>query len=338
MPRILSQQGETTTHQEKPIIVQPIAEDKEQNVKEDVVAGNGARQAAGFTPEDVVAGYGVEQAAVFTPQAAPAQIAIPTITNQQVPLVIFVGPSRSGKSMVLVRLSQYLRNDGYTIQTDPTFLNTPQYLKGCEDFNKKLNSNEALDPTTEFLLVDVYKDSHLVAKLLEAPGEDFYSIDNEERNRGTAPYLNTIVTSPNPKAYVMLLDLDSDVSFRRDTNHRNSYAARLLNPFYRNVDKNRDRVILLYNKIDCTQYGDINGCNNEAEARNDAETNYPSLFATMKRNFLVFWKIENFAFKTFCTGMFSDQVDNMGNTHKVYNVASEVYPRDLWNAITKRFL
>lgn len=320
MPRISNQQGENITHQEEPIIAQPIVGGDEQDVKDDVVAGNDAGQTA-----------------VFAPQPEPAPIAVPTIANHQVPLVIFVGPSRSGKSMILVRLSKYLRNNGYTIKTDPTFLNTPQYLEGCKDFNKKLNLNEALAPTTEFLLVDVYKDAHLVAKLLEAPGEDFYSIGNPERNADTAHYLNTIVTSPNPKAYVMLLDLDSDVSFRRDENHRNSYAARILDPFYKNVNKNRDRVILLYNKIDCTQYGDINGCNDEGEARNDAETNYPSLFATMKRNFLVFWQVDNFVFKTFCTGMFSDQTDNMGK-HKMYNVASDVYPRDLWNAITKKWL
>ena len=63
-----------------------------------------------------------------------AGIATPTIVNQTVPVVVFVGPPSSGKSMILVRLAKYLHNHGYTVDTDPTFLNTPEYQQHCLDF------------------------------------------------------------------------------------------------------------------------------------------------------------------------------------------------------------
>lgn len=234
MPRRLEQRGGFDTHQRANLGGQPAGNAQQREIHHQGEAID-QQNAVGAAMPVNNAGYAqpvVNNNAVGANAAAmgnnvnPVQVAMPTIANQEVPLVIFVGPSRSGKSMILVRLSQYLRNTGLTIKTDPTFLNTQQYLDGCNDFNDKLNKFEALDPTTNFLLVDVYDGSRLVAKLLEAPGEDFYSFDNDnDRNNRIEPYLSTIVTSPNPKAYVMLLDLDSDVSFRRNPNHRSSYAA-----------------------------------------------------------------------------------------------------------------
>jgi len=275
-------------------------------------------------------------------EKAGAGFATPTIVNNTVPVVVFVGPPASGKSMILVRLAKYLRDEGYTIKTDPTFLNTAEYHEGCEKFNSKLNTTIALDGTVKFLLVNVYKDGREVAKLLEAPGEDFYTTDpgmirNGKNNRVEA-YLSTIMTSKNPKSYVLLLDLDSDISFRNDQYHRDSYAQRFLSYFYPAIDKSRDRIVMLYNKIDETLFGTIHGCHDIRGARKDAEMFYKQLFATMKvKKFGGFITCDNFAFKTFCTGMFSKQTDNVGNTYQTYNVAADVYPRELWKEIISKW-
>ena len=268
--------------------------------------------------------------------------ATPTIVNDQVPIVVFVGPPSSGKSMILVRLAKYLRNEGYTVKTDPTFLNTAQYQNDCQEFAEKLNTVEALPGSEKFLLVHVYKDGREIAKLLEAPGEDFYTTDPEQirlgKNRRVEPYLSAIMTSRNPKSYIVLLDLDSPISFRNDTMHRDSYAQRFLTYFYPAIDQNRDRIVLLYNKIDTTMFGTIHGCTDPQGARKDAELYYRQLFASMRITRLGgFITSDNFAFKTFCTGMFTRQVDNAGNEHEIYNVAADVYPRDLWREITKRW-
>ena len=268
-----------------------------------------------------------------------SQIQTPQIINNQVPVVVFVGPASSGKSMILVRLAKYLRDNGYTVETDPTFLNTDQYAQDCEEFNNKLGTTSALGGTVEFLLVSVKdKTGTVVAKLLEAPGEDFYSVSWPEKNKVVKPYLSTIMTSRNRKTYVVLLDLDSEVSFRRDQYHRDSYQQRFLKDFYPNINKNRDRIVLLYNKIDVTSFGNINGCDNPKGARDDAKTYYKQLFSSMKvSSWGGLFSSDNFVFKTFCTGMFSTQFDNFGSEYKTYNMADDVYPKELWKEITRKF-
>ena len=244
--------------------------------------------------------------------------------------------------MILVRLAKYLRNQGYTIQTDSTFLNTQKYQRDCEEFKDKLNTNIALRGTVEFLLIKVFKEGREVAKLLEAPGEDFYTTDpikiRDGKNNRIEPYLSTIMTSRNPKSYVVLLDLDSDVCFRNDSHHRDSYSQRFLEYFYPNIDVRRDRIILLYNKIDVTPFGTINGCTDPNGAKADAKIFYQQLFATMRvRSFGGFVTTDNFVFKTFCTGMFSKETDNNGKKYQTYNVAADIYPQELWKEITRRW-
>lgn len=268
-------------------------------------------------------------------------IATPTIVNQTVPVVVFVGPPSSGKSMILVRLAKFLRSQGYTVKTDPTFLNTPQYQQDCRDFEHCLTTTTALQGTVKFLLVNIYKEGEEIAKLLEAPGEDFYTTDPAKirsgKNDMIEPYLQAIMTSNNIKSYVMLLDLDSDTSFRRDGNHRESYEQRILNHFYRNINKNRDRIVLLYNKIDETPFGDIHGCSNPSGALKDAKLYYPALFSSMKITKFGLVTVDNFSFRPFCTGMFANQTDNFGNQYKTYNIASDTYPRDLWKEIISKW-
>lgn len=149
-------------------------------------------------------------------------------------------------------------------------------------------------------------------------------------------YLATIMTSTNPKSYVVLLDLDSDsgISFRNDNYHRNSYMQRFLRHFLPAINLRRDRIVLLYNKIDMTMFGTIHGCHNARGARQDAEIYYGQLFARLRGGL---FNIEQFAFKTFCTGMFSRQVNNWGEEEKIYHVADDCYPCDLWREITRKF-
>lgn len=264
------------------------------------------------------------------------------IINTGVPVVVFVGPPSSGKSMILVRLAKFLRNQGFTVKPDETFLNTPQYIEGCREFRAKLNTNVALDGTVKYLLVDVYDQNHrAVAKLLEAPGEDFYDPDPKtaaKNNNGLKPYLTTIMASKNPKSYVVLLDLDSEISFRNDSSHREGYMQRFLDDFYPNINNQADQIVLLYNKIDTTPWGSIHACNDKKGAREDAKLYYEQLFNTMKVTTLGgFLTVDNFTFHTFCTGIFAKQQDDMGNNYETYNVANDCYPDTLWKEITKKW-
>ena len=269
-------------------------------------------------------------------------IATPTIVNQTVPIVVFVGPPSSGKSMILVRLAKYLRSQGYTVEPDPTFLNTAQYNQNCKIFKECLTTTKALPGTVVFLLVKVYdRNGNEIAKLLEAPGEDFYTTDPAKiragKNNMIEPYLQTIMASNNIKTYVILLDLDSDTSFRTDGNHRESYEQRVLEMFYCNINLDRDRVILLYNKIDATPFGNIHGCSNPSGARKDAKMYYPAWFSSMKISQWGIVTVDNFEFITFCTGMFAEQTDDFGKLYKTYTIADDKYPRKLWKEIISKW-
>ncbi|MDO4801003.1 MAG: hypothetical protein Q4A15_02435 [Prevotellaceae bacterium] len=146
------------------------------------------------------------------------------------------------------------------------------------------------------------------------------------------------MASKNPKTYVTLLDLDSELSFRNYPNHRNSYSKRFLDHFYPNIDSKRDRIVLLYNMIDVSRFGSIHGCSNINGARNDAKQHYPDLFNRMKVPALAgFTHLDNFVFKTFCTGIFSKVVNNNGKHYQTYNEATDEYPKELWGEITRRW-
>lgn len=276
------------------------------------------------------------------PSGAP-NVVIPSIVDQQTPIVVFVGPPASGKSMILVRIAKYLREVGFTIKADRTFINTAKYRQGCDAFENLLDTNIALPGTVEYLLVDVRdKDGNNVAKLLEAPGEHFYDTKNDglnDNNKTVQGYLSTIIASNNPKTYVALLDLDSDISFRNNVTHRNRYTQRLLEKFYSQIHPDKDRFILLYNKVDEPGYGTIHGISEtkKKQARRDAEMYYTTLFNTMKVTKLVFFTMDDFAFQTFCTGSYTNVTDENGNEYKQYDMSDNSYPQDLWMDIIKKW-
>lgn len=305
---------------------------------------NSGNQPQESTQQTQVAQQNTPQESVSsTPSTPVSGIVIPSIVDQKTPIVVFVGPPASGKSMILVRIAKYLREMGFTIKADRTFINTEKYREGCTKFENLLDTNIALDGTVEYLLVDVRdKDGNNVAKLLEAPGEHFYDTKNEginSNNTTVQGYLSKIMTSNNPKTYVALLDLDSDISFRNNGTHRNRYTTRLLNTFYFQIHQDRDRFVLLYNKVDEPGFGTIHGISDakKKQARKDAEMYYPTLFNTMKVTKLVFFTMDDFAFQTFCTGKYTKVTDDNGNEYKQYDISNNSYPRDLWMDIIRKW-
>ena len=62
----------------------------------------------------------VEDTMEFNQTSQTAQSAqtpqVNQIINTGVPVVVFVGPPSSGKSMILVRLAKFLRNQGFTVK------------------------------------------------------------------------------------------------------------------------------------------------------------------------------------------------------------------------------
>lgn len=261
----------------------------------------------------------------------------PQIPVDNAPFIVLCGPPSSGKSMVLKSLASYLYQSelGYTIAANTTLLNTAKYQEDCAYFDSIIGDPDMRMPNTvDYLMADIIDNGgNVVAHFLEAPGEDFFSLNNasQEPNIEFKGYLEKVAqTSNKPRKviYIILLDLDSATSFRNNPSLRDKYEKKMTKLYNRFVLHHPSRVILLYNKVDIPRQGlwaNSNGCSNLKAVIEDAHHNYPHLF--FKKKFL-FWDVENYSFLPFCTGSYPDDGS--------YTASGPAYPAALWKEITKQ--
>ena len=272
-----------------------------------------------------------------TPAPSPVR-AQPQIPGDNAPFIVLCGPPASGKSMVLKSLASYLYQSGlgYTIAANTTLLNTAKYQEDCAYFDSIIGDPDTRMPNTvDYLMADIIDNGgNVVAHFLEAPGEDFFSLNNasQEPNIQFKGYLVKVaqISSDKPRKviYIMLLDLDSATSFRNNPTLRDKYEKKMTKLYNRFVLHHPSRVILLYNKVDIPRQGlwaNSNGCSNPKAVIEDAQQNYPHLF--FKKKFL-FWDVENYSFLPFCTGSYPDDGS--------YTASGPAYPAALWKEITKQ--
>lgn len=262
----------------------------------------------------------------------------PQIPGDMAPFIVLCGPPASGKSMVLKSLASYLYQSGfgYTIAANTTLLNTAKYQEDCAYFDSIIGDPDTRMPNNvDYLMADIIDNGgNVVAHFLEAPGEDFFSLNNvaQEPNIQFKGYLEKVaqISSNKPRKiiYIILLDLDSATSFRNNSSLRDKYEKKMTKLYNRFVLHHPSKVILLYNKVDIPRQGlwaNSNGCSNPKAVIEDARRNYPHLF--FKKKFL-FWDVENYTFLPFCTGSYPDDGS--------YTASGPAYPAALWKEITKQ--
>lgn len=269
------------------------------------------------------------------------------------PLIVFIGPARCGKSMVLMSLVEYLRayECKYTVSPNLEYIpNDSQYAQNCERFMSTLERNadspngwkDKLDSSVDEILLDIREDGEngpTKYRMLEAPGEDFFSIKDPDKDY--ADYLKAIMTKTRkgsyPVYYVMLLDLYTENNRFNDVNDstRGKYESRLIKFFKEGFDAGRgDKVILLFNKIDLVR-------GSRKQAMNSILTDYyPSLKNHLKKPFLVFFKVPVFdGVLPYKSGNWKEVQDDEGKTDFVYETdkESEEFAKKLWEKLTSRF-
>ena len=170
-----------------------------------------------------------------------------TISDKSSPIVLLFGPRSSGKSMTLVRLSRYLRDEGFIIKTDKNFKSDSKYKEKCDAFMANLDTKSALPgtPYKDFLLVKVIKGTRTICQFLEAPGEHYF----DPKNIGAKdfpPYMTKIIRNlRNRKIWVFITEADWNVN----NNVKKSYIRRIANCKAQLV-RDTDRFIILHNKVD----------------------------------------------------------------------------------------
>ena len=163
-----------------------------------------------------------------------------------------------------------------------------EYQANCNTFEGLIGDTSKKMPNTiNFLMVDlVDRNGNMVAHFLEAPGEDYFSLNNpdQEPQREFPGYLNSIAQIDDNHlrkvVYVIILDLDSDTPFRRRTGLKDNYTLKMERLHRNYVVNHPAEVILLYNKADIphdARWANSAGVNNRSALLNDARQQYGNL-------------------------------------------------------------
>lgn len=250
-----------------------------------------------------------------------------TIANKSIPIVVLFGPPRCGKTMTLVRLTRYLKKNGYTISPIRTFrpANDINYSKICENYNTLINSDLAADSTNRisFMLVEITKNGKPICQILEAPGE--YYFDRDRPNNPYPSYVNTIFNSENRKIWSILIEPDW-----YDDNDRRNYVNRITK--LKTKMRNKDKTIFIFNKIDKTNFVIRPGYINIKEAVNNIENLYPNIFVPFYNQIPItkIWRKYNCDFVPFQTGDYTSSINGL-----TYQEGPEEYCSNLWNTLIK---
>jgi Ni2+-binding GTPase involved in maturation of urease and hydrogenase len=82
------------------------------------------------------------------------------------PIIILFGPACSGKTMALIRLTRYLRKNGYIVEPDRVFRSSTDiyYANLCDTFSQMVDSDEAAPASNNLGFMLVKSTANLFAK------------------------------------------------------------------------------------------------------------------------------------------------------------------------------
>lgn len=255
----------------------------------------------------------------------PNQIQI-TIQDKQNPIVVLFGPPACGKTMTLVRLTRYLKQNGYKVEPIHSFRPTADmhYASMCQKFNEDVNSRKAADSTKNisFMLVKVLDESgRTICQILEAPGEYYYNPKKPTENFPS--YVNVIKSSNNRKIWCFMVE-----PAWKDQPDRDGYVDKIKS--LKRGMRTTDKVVFIFNKIDKTEFVIDPNNINEKEARKEIKDLYPGIFEPFRSNGIL-GRSDNFKFVPFHTGDYTK--DPAGGLF--FDAGYDAYPKKLWDTISK---
>ena len=251
-----------------------------------------------------------------------------TIADKKTPIVILFGPPSCGKTMTLVRLTRFLKQEGYKINPIKTFRPSydDNYKYICENYDAMINQTDAAHSTDRinFMLVEVIKDGKRLCQILEAPGE--YYFNPQKPNEKYPNYVNTIINGDNREIWCVMVEPDWE-----NESDRNNYVTRIAN--LKRKMRPTDKTIFVFNKIDLTNFVVSRGNVNISQARKEVANLYPGMFAPFKNvnPITKFFSEWNCDFVPFQTGDYTES-----ETSLTYQEGPREYPAKLWATIRKR--
>lgn len=248
------------------------------------------------------------------------------IVDPYTPIAILYGARGSGKTMTWIRLTRYLKAQGYRVVPDPLFRPSydKKYIEQCEkfwDICYKAPCN------IDYMLLKVMdKRGRPICQLLELPGESYFDPVNLQKNFETSPSLEKLMNLRNPRIWIFMIELNA-----WSNTERSIYEEELDHIPHR---LRFDKAIFTCHKIDM---------HSELFIRNDTP-NTPVIFEQLKNQYPVIYyflenknpftrpfKKYNCSFIPFSAGQFFQHEDG----RLEYIQGSDIYPKLLCKAIIK---
>lgn len=264
------------------------------------------------------------------PRPEFAQSGLPMeLQMDDAPIVVLVGPIQCGKSMVLARLCNYLRDQRYSISPDFYFDYLGRYY-GHDYVRRMCDGRISMPETVDPYMIrvsDIGKGSR--CHIVDASGMPYdvqYGKEAEKSRKFhfPPPYLDAIAASKRKVIYIIFLDYGDD-DFLRD-----AYISRMRRLYDRYIINTDSRVILLQNKVDLFRDGrcaNARGVFDKRALRDYAYQRYEDLFFKKK----YFWGERiTVDYVPFCTGTYS-----FDDNFDIYIPSDSSYPQMLWKTIKK---
>ena len=277
----------------------------------------------------------INQVDITAPAPAPAGgIVDVNLKDKTSPIIFLFGPPSSGKTMTLVRLYRYLNHININIKPNEDFVSKDggEYVSRCKNFHNDAMSNLAAEATkgVDFMLLDIWDNGAKKCQILESPGEKLFEPDPKKKIPFPVQYVSNIINSDNRKVYIFILEPNY-----KDDATRKRYKDRIAE-VKQMMDK-KDKVIFLYNKIDCSPALDSNGNVNIKSLRKEINDDYPGLLDLFKvHGPKAIWKEYDCYLIPFQTGTYSEEFNTVLNKNvTVFTAGKNSYPQELWNTIKK---
>lgn len=243
-------------------------------------------------------------------------------------LVVFAGPRESGKTVALMRLTHYLRqNRNIKIEPNRNYRQDASYQTSVNSFLNDLHNPHFSPKRTgsiDFLVLDVFKESELYCQFLEAPGEAFF--DPDDPHSIDFPTYITDILSKDKLNKVFVFFFENQMLLQEDPMAYSSRLSRLVSM----MNKKNDDIIILYNKADRLRELYTGNRPNEKEFKrllfNDEH--YSDFFGSLKTLGI------RMKFVPFSSGTFQ-QVPGKNLERWIHSQNS--YPDELWRNIDKCF-
>lgn len=187
-------------------------------------------------------------------------ISLEFLGDSKVPMVIFYGPPNCGKTVGLLRLLRYLKNEaGLTVKVIETLRKDRNYVDViCPNFQKSLNDKESGIPipnqADNFIAVEVSNSAGAICTFMELPGEFLYDPTNSAHST-PPPYLAQIKAHESRKIVFFMIPLPTASSMELDSGNLDTYCKYIVENISRLFDVKNDSFAFIIPKAD--SYDDL---------------------------------------------------------------------------------